>query len=183
VNRTQGDLGQLNRERDELQRRLAAAQAEADRLRVQLETLPAQQEEAVGWTPVPGGAVIAIEARVLFAPGKVTLRPESLKVLDGIISTLQGEYGDRDVLVFGHTDDRPIKKSGWEDNWQLSTERALAVARYLKDHGVAPERLAAAGCGEHRPVTQNTSEESRTKNRRVAIFAADPELRIGRPAS
>ena len=145
--------------------------------------MPAPQEEVAGWMPVPGGAVIAIEDRVLFSPGKITLRPEALKVLDGIVSTLGGEYGNRDVLVFGHTDDRPIKKSGWDDNWQLSAERALAVVRYLKEQGVAPERLVGAGCGENRPAVPNSSDANRTKNRRVAIFAADPELRIGRPAS
>lgn len=181
LNRASTDLERAMQERDQLYQRMLAAQQLADSLRGQLENMPAPEPAAAGWTPVPGGAMIAIDDRVLFAPGKITLRPEAKRTLDAIVSTLQGEYSDRDVLVFGHTDDRPIKKSGWQDNWQLSTERSLAVVRHLQDHGISASRLVAAGCGEYRPVTPNTSEEARTRNRRVAIFAADPMLQLGRP--
>jgi chemotaxis protein MotB len=124
--------------------------------------------------------MIAIEENILFAPGKVTLRDEARKTLDAIVSTLEGEYGSKDIMVFGHTDDRPIKKSGWADNWQLSTERGLAVVRYLREHGVAAERLVAAGCGEYRPRVPNTTEPNRLSNRRVEIFAIDAQARTGR---
>ena len=127
--------------------------------------------------------MIAIEDRVLFAPGKITLRQEARRTLDAVVSTVQGEYADKDIFVFGHTDDRPIVKSGWTDNWQLSTERALAVARYLRQRAVATPRLVVAGCGEYRPRAANDSEADRAKNRRVQILAVDPELRLGRPKS
>lgn len=183
LNRASSDLERAMQERDELYNQMLAAQARADDLRNQLANMPEPEPAAAGWTTVPGGAMIAIDDRVLFPPGKITLRPEAKRILDGIVSTLKGEYGDRDVLVFGHTDDRPIKKSGWQDNWQLSTERSLAVVRYLEDHGVGAARLVAAGCGEYRPRTTNNSEEARLQNRRVSIFAADPMLQIGRPKS
>jgi chemotaxis protein MotB len=124
--------------------------------------------------------MIAIEDDLLFAPGRITLREEARKTLDGIVSTLQGEYGDKDIVIFGHTDDRPIKKSGWDDNWQLSTERALAVTRFLQEHGISASRLVASGCGEHRPRVPNTTEPNRTANRRVEIFAIDPQALTGR---
>jgi outer membrane protein OmpA-like peptidoglycan-associated protein len=56
----------------------------------------------------------------------------------------------------------------------------LAVVRYLKERGVATDRLVAAGCGEHRPRTKNDSEPSRFSNRRVEIFAIEPQSRTGR---
>jgi len=183
LNRSSTDLEKAMQERDDIYNRMLAAQQLADNLRAQLENMPAPETAAAGWTPVPGGAMIAIDDRVLFSPGKITLRPEAKRTLDAIVSTLEGEYGDRDVLIFGHTDDRPIKKSGWQDNWQLSTERSLAVVRYLQDHGIGASRLVAAGCGEFRPRTANSSEEARLQNRRVAIFAADPTLQLGRPKS
>ena len=179
LGRTRGELSAAARHRDEMNRRLQDALREADALRGQLANIP-DEPAPTGWTAVPGGAMIAIEDDVLFAPGKITLREQSRRTLDGIVSTLQGEYGDKDIFVFGHTDDRPIKKSGWEDNWQLSTERSLAVVRYLKEHGVAPGRLVAAGCGENRPRAENSSELSRMANRRVEIFAIDPALSTGR---
>ena len=182
VNRANTDLERAMQERDQIYQRLLAAQTATDDLTAQLASMPEPEPVAAGWTTVPGGTMIAIDDRVLFAPGKVTLRSESKRTLDALVSTLQGEYASRDVLVFGHTDDRPIKKSGWQDNWQLSAERALAVVRYLQEHGVATSRLVAAGCGEHRPRTKNVSKASRIQNRRVAIFAADPALRLGKPA-
>jgi len=142
--------------------------------------MPAAQPAPAGWTAVPGGGMIAIEENILFPPGKIALRDEAKKTLDAIVSTLEGEYSGKDIMVFGHTDDRPIKKSGWDDNWQLSTERSLAVVRYLAEHGVNAERLVAAGCGEHRPRAANTSEPNRLSNRRVEIFAIDAQARTGR---
>lgn len=180
LGKTRGDLDAAARERAALDQRLAAAIRDVDSLRAELAGRPEPLTAPAGWTAVPGGGMIAIEENILFAPGKVTLRGEARKTLDGIVSTLESEYGNKDIMVFGHTDDRPIKKSGWADNWQLSTERALAVVRYLREHGVGAERLVAAGCGENRPRVPNSSEPNRLSNRRVEIFAIDAQARTGR---
>lgn len=179
LSRAQSDLAAALQERNALNERLRSLMAEADSLRNQLNALPPEPAPA-GWTAVPGGGMIAIEDGVLFAPGRNILRDEAKRTLDGITSTLQGEYGDKDIVIFGHTDDRPIKKSGWDDNWQLSTERALAVARFLQQHGITASRIVAAGCGEHRPRVANNNEPNRTANRRVEIFAIDPQALTGR---
>lgn len=179
--RTRGELDACQRDRDGLNQRLADALRAADQLRTQLAAQTAVSEEpAPGWTAVPGGAMIAIDDSVLFASGKAVLREQAKKTLDAVASTINGQYGSKDILVFGHTDDRPIRKSGWEDNWQLSAERSLAVVRYLKERGVAADRLVAAGCGEFRPRAGNDSETNRQRNRRVEIFAIDPQSRTGR---
>ena len=180
LNQSQGELEAAYYERDDLRERLDAAMRDAEDLRMQLAAVPAAEPAAPGWTPVPGGAMIALEGEILFRPGKSSLRPEARRALDAIVSAVQGEYGNKDVYVFGHTDDRPIKKSGWKDNWQLSTERALAVVRYLQDHGVGSDRLVAGGCGEYRPRVANSSEPNRTRNRRVEIYAIDPQLMASR---
>jgi len=182
VNQCRTDLDAAMRDRDNCEQRLASALRDASDLRARLASMPISQpmpeprEAAPGWTPVPGGAMIAIQGSVLFAPGKAVLRQEAQRTLDGIVSALQGEYAGKDVYVFGHTDDQPIKKSGWKDNWELSTERSLSVVRYLREHGVTPMRLVASGCGEHRPRGPNTSQSNRTANRRVEIFAIDAGL-------
>jgi chemotaxis protein MotB len=176
LNASQGELDLLASDRDELDMRLQGALDEISSLQTELAERPAPTEAPAGWRPIPGGAMIAIAGHVLFEPGKPTLRKEARKTLDGIVSTVQGEYADKGVLVFGHTDDQPIKKSGWTDNYELSTERALAVVRYLRDHGVPPGRLAACGWGEHRPLVPNSSSANRSANRRVEIFAVGTEL-------
>ncbi len=181
LNRASSDLEALGGERSELGGRLTTALAEMDALREELAERPIPSEAAPGWTDVPGGAMIAIEGSVLFAPGMAALRDQSRRALDGIVSTVQGDYADRDILVFGHTDDQRIAKSGWTDNYQLSTERALAVVRYLRDRGVSPVRLIACGCGEHRQRVPNTSDANRVANRRVEILAVEAGLLTARP--
>lgn len=181
LSKAMNDLDAANRDRDQLNRRLAGTQQDLDNAKAQLASRPEPMPEpAPGWTAVPGGAMIAIDDSVLFGSGKAVLREEAKRTLDGIAGTIQGEYANKDILVFGHTDDRPIKKSGWDDNWQLSSERSLAVVRYLKDRGINPDRLVAAGCGEHRPRAKNDTEANRFSNRRVEIFAIDPQSRTGR---
>lgn len=173
INRAQSELNVADRGQGELDARLVAALDEIDMLRVRLEETPPPTEAAPGWTAVPGGAMIAIEGNILFQTGKATLRNEARRALNAVASTLQTDYADKNILVIGHTDDQPIKKSGWKDNYQLSSERALSVVRYLKDRGVSPSRLVAGGCGQHRPRVPNDSAASRTTNRRVEIFATD----------
>lgn len=180
LHRARGELESCMRDRDMMNQRLAALSNEADSLRAQLNQRPEPAAAPPGWTAVPGGGMIAIEEGILFSPGKVTLRDEARKALDSVVSTLEGEYRDKDIMVFGHTDDRPIKKSGWQDNWQLSTERSLAVTRYLRERGVDATRLVAAGCGENRPRAANNTEPNRLANRRVEIFAIDAQPHTGR---
>ena len=179
LNRAQAERDDARQRYEDCNRRLSAAQGEMNALSSRLAEKPVE-EAAPGWTPVPGGAMIAIEGSVLFAPGKIALRNEARRTLDAIVSTVEGQYAEKDVMVFGHTDDQPIKKSGWTDNYQLSTERSLAVVRYLKEHSVAPSRLVACGCGEHRPRSANSSEASRASNRRVEIYAIDRDMIGGR---
>ena len=74
------------------------------------------------------------------------------------------------VGIEGHTDNQPIKLSGWKTNWELSSSRALSVLHYLvKQKGIAPERLSANGYGEFHPVDSNDTKEGRQLNRRVEI--------------
>ncbi len=176
LNLTQSELDALGSDRDELDQRLQAALDEVSTLKTELVEQPVPEEAPEGWTPIPAGAMIAIADQVLFQPGRVTIRKEAGKTLDAIVSAVEGEYAEKGLLVFGHTDDKPIKKSGWTDNYELSTERALAVVRYLQGRGVSPKRLVACVWGQHRPRVPNSSIVNRTANRRVEIFAVDTEL-------
>ncbi len=175
LNNARAELDALRQANDECQRSLTAATGEANQLRGQLASK--QEQVPAGWTAVPGGAMIAIEGSVLFDSGKARLRSGASSTLGNVAKALSGQYADKDILVFGHTDDQPIQKSGWKDNYELSAERALSVVRWLSDHGVSPSHLVACGCGEHRPRVPNTSSSNRQKNRRVEIFALDAEVK------
>ena len=115
------------------------------------------------------GLVITVLAEVLFDSGKTELRQESFPILDKVAKILKEELRSHNVGIEGHTDNQPIKYSGWKSNWELSTHRALSVLHYLEEKGISPARLSAIGYGEYRPVASNDTPEGRQLNRRVEI--------------
>jgi outer membrane protein OmpA-like peptidoglycan-associated protein len=72
------------------------------------------------------------------------------------------------IVVEGHTDSWPAGRK-WEDNWQLSAERAHRVVSLLASIGVT-RRMVASGLADSEPVATGDDEESRRKNRRVELF-------------
>ena len=116
------------------------------------------------------GLVITFVSEVLFDSGKAKLRADSLEKLDKVSDVLKTTVKDLDVGIEGYTDNVPIKYSGWKSNWELSSARAMSVLHYLvDDEGVNPQRLAATGYGEFRPIASNETKEGRQENRRVEI--------------
>ena len=69
------------------------------------------------------------------------------------------------IEVAGHTDNVGDPRL----NRALSENRAKVVAHYLIQRGVANYRIDANGYGSTRPVTDNTDENGRIRNRRVEI--------------
>ncbi len=115
------------------------------------------------------GLVITFVDSVLFDSGKTKLRSAASKILDKVVKVCRRQVADREIGIEGHTDNQPIKYSGWKSNWELSTARATSVLHYLVKKGISPERLSATGFGEFRPVTTNKTAEGQQKNRRVEI--------------
>jgi chemotaxis protein MotB len=123
----------------------------------------------VNFDAAAGTITVTLPDAILFDPGKVSLRNATSKELDHIYSVLKAKYPGRHIEVAGHTDSDPIKKSKWTDNLELSSERAMEVARYLMKKGVAENKIAATGYGEGRPIATNSTAEGKKKNRRVEI--------------
>jgi len=116
------------------------------------------------------GLVITVVGDLLFDSGKAKIRVEAYPLLNKVSAILKDNMAQFNVGIEGHTDNVPIKHSGWKTNWELSTSRALSVLHYLvKDQGIAPERLSAIGYGEYRPVASNDTKDDRKQNRRVEI--------------
>jgi chemotaxis protein MotB len=117
------------------------------------------------------GLVITFVDEVLFDSGKAVVKSSAYDVLSRVADILKDKVSGKNIGVEGHTDNVPIKYSGWKSNWELSTARATSVLHYLIDNcGIAPERLQATGYGEYRPVASNLTDEGRQKNRRVEII-------------
>lgn len=101
---------------------------------------------------------------VLFAFDKSDLTPSAQSQLDSLMSKLQGA----DVVsikVIGHTDSQGTDAY----NQALSERRASAVAAYLLNRGLAPDKLTSEGRGEREPIADNETDAGRAQNRRVEL--------------
>ncbi len=172
--------GLLERERSEkgaLADQVTQDQQTIEELQRQIEQKRKTPAEASGFgegydvtfDPAAGTVTVTLPNALLFDSGKETLKSATIAELDHIRSVLRQKYNGKQVDVVGHTDTDPIKKSKWKDNWELSAQRALTVARYLIDRGISEDKIRAVGCGESRPIASNANATGKAKNRRVEI--------------
>ena len=116
-----------------------------------------------------GTITVTLPNAILFASGKESLKDATIAELKHVVTVINERYSGKQIEVVGHTDGDPIKKSKWKDNWQLSSERALSVLRYLVSNGISEDRIVAVAAGESRPIASNGTESGKARNRRVEI--------------
>jgi chemotaxis protein MotB len=115
-----------------------------------------------------GSLVVELPAEVLFRSGSADLSDQGeLSVLE--VGFILKRFPERRFLVVGHTDNVPLKNASFQDNWELSTARALTVTHVLVKAGMKSSSLIAAGAGEHDPVGSNARPADRQRNRRIEI--------------
>ena len=145
------DRAKLERERDELAKRLSGA----------LNSVASTQRTG-------RGMVVSLSGEILFDTGKWELKADaklSLAKLAGILLMMP----EAKVAIEGYTD----STGTLETNEKLSRERANSVMTFLQSQGVAATRMTAQGLGPSNPVASNESAEGRAKNRRVEIIIPD----------
>jgi chemotaxis protein MotB len=151
------------RERDHEVAALAEAKARIER---QLRALAPR-----GVLEVTEGKVI-LQGEILFGSGSDELRDAGkrfLAELSAPLATLLATEPDQMVLIGGHTDDVPIANERFHSNWELSTARAVAVARVLVAAGLPPDRVVASGFGPYHPRVPNRDADARRRNRRIEV--------------
>ena len=121
------------------------------------------------------GDRFVFQSEVLFAPGQADIAAtgqQQLSQLAVALADIAAKIPD-DInwvlQVDGHTDNLPVRAGRYADNWDLSTERALSVVRFLVSQGVPAARLAATGYGEFQPLTSGDTTEDRRLNRRIEL--------------
>lgn len=183
----------LARAASEQQRRAALEAAEAERLRLEalrlkedVATLADYRSEFFGTLrQVLGdregiqivGDRFIFSSEVLFESASATLSTEGQIQIANVAAILADvadqipDAIDWIIRVDGHTDDIPLSGTGpYSDNWELSQGRALSVVKFLTDQlGFPPERLAATGFGEFRPVNPANTQVARAQNRRIEL--------------
>ncbi|MFA4943525.1 MAG: OmpA family protein [Lentisphaeria bacterium] len=166
----------------ELREKQASAARARDRLEEEMRQALASREVAI--SELQGKLTIDILDRILFASGEAELTPEGAAVLRQVAAVLR-RYPGRQAMVFGHTDNVPIRgalAARQPTNWELAAARATAAVRFLAEQaGVDPRRLAAAACGEFRPVADNGTAAGRARNRRIELVVMPEELLPAEP--
>ncbi|MBT3409601.1 hypothetical protein EYC87_02815 [Halieaceae bacterium IMCC8485] len=153
-----------------LQQEVTRREAEQDRRMVLEEALAAPL--ASGRITLRDGR-IGISGSVLFALNSDQLQAEGRELLSSLIPPLKLYLLEQNdlLMVSGFTDDLPIQDGNlhFNDNWELSAQRALTVTRALIEEGMPPSLVFAAAFGAEQPVVANTNSESRSRNRRVEM--------------
>lgn len=165
-------IGELSSEVGRLQK---LREQERQELQEAMELLEQRLKKEIGDKEVmlemaERGLVITFVAEILFDSGKAVIKQEAYPILDKVAKVIRDKVYDREIGIEGHTDNEPIRHSGWKSNWELSTGRATSVLHYLVEEGkLNPKLLSAIGYGEYRPVVSNDTAEGRQKNRRVEV--------------
>ena len=111
--------------------------------------------------------------RILFGFSQLRISPEGKAALDQLAVVL-ADVPERKISIIGHADSVPVASKfqyRFPSNWELSSARAAAVARYLlKQEDLEPSRIEVVGMSHYQPIADNDTEEGRTKNRRVEII-------------
>jgi flagellar motor protein MotB len=156
-----------------------ASSLEAEVQKRQLEEQRRMSLEKALAIPLASGRItlnngrIGISGKLLFELNSDQLEPEGRQLLKSLVPPLRSYLKTRDelLMVSGFTDDRSMRegKRKFEDNWELSAQRALTVTRTLIEEGMPSSMLFAAAFGQEQPLTPNSDEKARAQNRRVEM--------------
>lgn len=118
-----------------------------------------------------GKVYVSMENKLLFNSGSWSVGTEGRKAVRQL-GTVLADNPEIAVLIEGHTDNTPFKKTSQIDNnWDLSTKRATAIVNILQENStIKPDNLTAAGRGEYAPIATNTTPQGKAKNRRIEVI-------------
>ena len=118
------------------------------------------------------GLVISLIGSDNFEPGSARLTEQIKRTLVKVAKLLRTL--DAPVRIEGHTSERPVATGRsverYETNWELASQRAINVLRYLHDsEDVDPEKMSATTYGKYRAISSSDTPEGRAINRRIDI--------------
>jgi len=132
------------------------------------------QFESVNVKIKEGYAQIEIQDNILYESAQASLTDDGKALLKKLIDLLKQSTGI--IFIEGHTDDQPIATKLFPSNWELGSARATSVLHFLTSQDLNSQRLRAVTYADTLPVSDNSSEEGRKKNRRVNLLVKIPEL-------
>jgi chemotaxis protein MotB len=122
--------------------------------------------------------VISLPGDVLFDSGHETLKKDGQDILLKVAGVVKADPQllSRDYQVAGHTDNKPLTRGPFKDNWGLSLMRAREVLVFLVDAtkggGLPPAHWSATGFADTDPIASNDADDGRQKNRRCELIVS-----------
>lgn len=162
-----------------LKKSRAGSVADMQALRKQLEAALGKElrNHEVVLQVTPEGFTISLKELGFFASGQAKLLPGAADKLKRISKVLSRP--GLEIRVEGHSDNQPIHNDQFRSNWELSAARAMNVLLLLVDDaGFDPRNISAAGYGEYRPVSDNSTADGRKMNRRVDLVVVQAADRV-----
>jgi chemotaxis protein MotB len=125
---------------------------------------------------------IRIRENGSFSAGSAFLQPQFIPILKKIGELLADMPGD--IEVSGHSDSQQISNELYRSNWDLSSQRAVAVAEELrKADGFDESRMSVVGKADTAPMSDTDDAQARSRNRRVEISINQGKPKISEPIS
>ena len=126
---------------------------------------------------------IRIRENGSFSAGSAFLQPQFqpvLRKIGGILAEVPGE-----IEISGHSDGQHIANELYRSNWDLSSQRAVAVAEAMRTApGFDESRMSVVGKADTNPIVENaTSSADRAKNRRGEININQGKPMLSQPIS
>ncbi len=149
--------------------RVAPPPAPASGPRLKVLLAPEEQRGELEAVEEGGRTRVILVASELFASGSATPSATYADLLARIGSAIERVPGH--VRVEGHTDDQPLRSFRYANNFELSRERAINVARLLQQRVSDASRFETLGAGSSGPrYTPASDPQNRARNRRVEII-------------
>lgn len=147
-----------------------------------IEQQPGQFPDVIQFiTQRQDGIAVSISGTLSFISGSGELTPLGVKVVKDLAEVFRELPND--LRIEGHTDDLAPGSVRYPTNWELSAARAVTIVKEFEKNGIRAGRLVAAGYGDQRPITPNSTSEGRVLNRRAEVILLDPApARTGGPA-
>jgi chemotaxis protein MotB len=172
IEQMQYEVEQRNRRMAELENILARKDAAVNALKAKVsDALLGFEGKGLTITQKNGKVYVSMDDKLLFKSGSYEIDVKGAEAIRELAKVLALNI-DINVMIEGHTDDVPYKgRVELIDNWDLSVKRATTVVRaLLKNSGIDPIRVVAAGHSEYAPLDKRTTAEARQKNRRTEII-------------
>lgn len=117
-----------------------------------------------------GQLSVSLKLDFLFYPGSTNKTNSAGRDAIEDISRVLSNYPALDILVIGHTDNSPLRRSSISDKWEFSALQAATIVQLMtKKYELSTSRVMVAGKGEFEPRASNATPEGRAKNERMEI--------------